>query len=171
MYVKLTNGQPDQYPYSVGQFRRDNPQTSFPKVIPDEIMRRYGVYPVTELPKPDLDPLVQTLVRDAMPHKEIIRLKTEADATDPTTGEVDQAQVGQPIYGNNWLVGYTVENKPQDEAERNIRNKRDRLLAETDWMALSDVTMSAETTTYRQALRDITGQAGFPHEVVWPAKP
>ena len=171
MFVKLTNGQPDQFPYTVGQFRRDNPLTSFPKDIPVEILRRNGVFPVAELAKPDSDQLVQTLVRDAMPHKEIIRLKTEADATDPTTGEIDQAQVGQPIYGNNWLVGYTVEDKPQDQAETAVRNKRDRLIAETDWMALSDVTMSAETTTYRQALRDITGQAGFPYDVAWPTKP
>jgi len=171
MHVKLTNGQPSQFPYSVGQFRRDNPQTSFPKVIPDTILRRNGVFPVEELTKPAFDPLVQTLNRDALPHKEVIRLKTEEDATDPTTGEVDQAQVGQPIYGNNWQVGYTAENKPQDQAETAVRNKRDRLIAETDWMALSDVTMSAETTTYRQALRDITEQAGFPYTVVWPTKP
>ena len=171
MFVKLTNGQPDQFPYSVGQFRRDNPQTSFPKVIPDEIMRRYGVYPVTELTKPDFDPLVQTLKRDDMPHKEIIRLKTEEDATDPVTGGVDQAQVGQPIYGNEWLVGYTVENKPLDQAEQAVRNQRDRLLSDSDWRALSDNTLTPEWATYRQALRDITGQAGFPYSVVWPVKP
>lgn len=171
MFVKLTNGQPDQFPYSVGQFRRDNPQTSFPKVIPDEIMRRYGVYPVAELPKPDFDPLVQTLKRDAMPHKEVIRLKTEEDATDPVTGEVDQAQVGQPIYGNEWLVGYTVENRPQDQAEDAVRNQRNRLLADTDWMALSDNTMTPAWASYRQALRDIPTQEGFPYSVIWPAKP
>ena len=37
-----------------------------------------------------------------------------------------------------------------------LRNKRDILLAETDWMANSDVTMSNDWKTYRQALRDIT---------------
>ena len=37
-----------------------------------------------------------------------------------------------------------------------LRRKRDYLLAETDWTANSDVTMTAEMTTYRQALRDIT---------------
>lgn len=171
MFVKLTNGQPDQFPYSVGQFRRDNPQTSFPKVIPDTILRRYGVYPVTELPKPDFDPLVQNLKRDDTPHREIIRLKTEQDATDPTTGEIDQSQVGQPIYGNKWLIGYTVEQLPQDQAEANVRNKRDYLLQETDWMALTDNTMSDAMASYRQALRDITDQAGFPYSVEWPTKP
>ena len=171
MHVKLTNGQPSQFPYSVGQFRRDNPQTSFPKVIPDEMLKRHFVHPVIELSKPTFDPLVQTLNRDELPHKEVIRLKTEEDATDPTTGEVDQAQVGQPIYGNRWFIGYTVDNKPQDQAEDAVRNQRNRLLSETDWMALSDNTMTPEWASYRQALRDITEQTGFPFSVIWPTKP
>ena len=52
-----------------------------------------------------------------------------------------------------------------------VRNQRDILLAETDWMALSDVTMSNAWTVYRQALRDIPAQVGFPASVTWPTKP
>ncbi len=52
-----------------------------------------------------------------------------------------------------------------------IRQERNRLLAETDYLALSDNTMSAAMTTYRQALRDITNQSGFPTSVTWPTKP
>jgi hypothetical protein len=48
------------------------------------------------------------------------------------------------------------DNKVFDRAIANLRNKRNRLLAETDYMANSDVTMSSAMTTYRQALRDIT---------------
>ena len=53
------------------------------------------------------------------------------------------------------------------------RATRDRKLAETDFYALSDVTMSAEMTTYRQALRDITTHANWPNleEADWPTKP
>ena len=53
------------------------------------------------------------------------------------------------------------------------RATRNRLLSETDWTALSDVTMSAEMTTYRQALRDITSHANWPNleEADWPTKP
>ncbi len=126
---------------------------------------------MAELPRPDFDPLGRPLKREAMTHKEVIRLKTEEDATDPVTGEVDQAQVGQPIYGNEWLVGYTVENRPQDQAEDAVRNQRNRLLADTDWMALSDNTMTPAWASYRQALRDIPTQEGFPYSVIWPAKP
>ena len=41
----------------------------------------------------------------------------------------------------------------------------------TDWTANSDVTMSGEMRTYRQALRDVPAQEGFPHDVTWPTKP
>jgi len=140
--VKLTNGQPDQFPYSVGQFRRDNPQTSFPKQIPNSILQSYEVYEVTELDKPAYDPLVQTLVR------------------------------GTPVYNNDrWEVSYTTANKSDADAEAAVRNQRDYLISETDWMALSDITMSDTMTTYRQALRDIPAQDGFPFSVTWPTKP
>jgi len=52
-----------------------------------------------------------------------------------------------------------------------IRQERNSLIQQSDWMALNDVTMSDEWRTYRQALRDITAQAGFPNEVTWPTKP
>ena len=53
------------------------------------------------------------------------------------------------------------------------RTKRDGLLADTDYFALTDVTMHAGMTTYRQALRDITAHVDFPHinEADWPNKP
>ena len=58
-----------------------------------------------------------------------------------------------------------------DRAAEEVRTKRDLLLAETDWHGMSDVTMSTEMATYRQALRDISTQAGFPNEINWPTKP
>jgi hypothetical protein len=45
MHIKLTNGQSKAY--SIGQLRRDNPQVSFPKEIPEDTLAEYGVYPVT----------------------------------------------------------------------------------------------------------------------------
>ena len=170
MFVKLTNGNVDQFPYTIGQFRRDNANTSFPAQIPNTILRRDGVYEVTELDKPSYDPLVQTLVVGT-PTREVIRLRTEEDCLDPITNLVDSDQIGQPLYGNEWEVSYTAQNLDQATAESNVRARRDSLLQETDWMALSDVTMSSEMTSYRQSLRDIPGQAGFPYSVVWPSKP
>lgn len=53
----------------------------------------------------------------------------------------------------------------------NIRRKRRELLAETDWMANSDVTMSDEWRAYRQALRDLPANTTDPANPVWPTKP
>ena len=52
-----------------------------------------------------------------------------------------------------------------------LRSRRNQLLYETDWMANSDVTMSDEWKTYRQALRDITKTYKNQMEVVWPTPP
>ena len=51
------------------------------------------------------------------------------------------------------------------------RTDRDSLLAATDWTANSDVTMTTEMTAYRQALRDVPTQAGWPTTVNWPTAP
>jgi len=52
-----------------------------------------------------------------------------------------------------------------------VRTRRDILLAETDFYALSDVTMSAGMATYREALRDLPASTANSEDVVWPTKP
>jgi len=180
MYVKITNGAVAKYPYSTGQLRRDNPNVSFPRNIPLEIMRRYGMRPVTTEAMPDYDPLTQKVTTATTPTRNVVRLMTEEDATDPITNEVNTDLVGTPIYGNDWVLTRTVVDLTADEiaannaatAETN-RGKRNELLAETDYLALSDMTLSAEMTTYRQALRDITSHANWPNlsDDDWPTKP
>ena len=51
------------------------------------------------------------------------------------------------------------------------RAKRTALLMETDHYSLADVTMPDAMKTYRQALRDVPQQAGFPSSITWPDKP
>mgnify|MGYP005991263613 FL=1 len=61
-----------------------------------------------------------------------------------------------------------------DRAMANLRSDRDRRLAQTDWYALQDVTMSDAMRDYRQALRDITNGLTTVEEVeavTWPTKP
>ena len=179
-YVKITNGAVAKYPYSTGQLRRDNPNVSFPRNIPVEIMRRYGMRPVTTEAMPDYDPLTQKVTTATTPTRNVVRLMTEADATDPITNEVNTDLVGTPIYGNDWVLTRTVVDLTADEiaeqdaatAETN-RAKRNELLAATDYLALSDMTLSTEMTTYRQALRDITSHANWPNlsDDDWPTKP
>ena len=52
-----------------------------------------------------------------------------------------------------------------------VREKRNALLAVTDFYALTDVPMSADMTTYRQALRDVPASVEDSKDVVWPEKP
>ena len=59
MFIKLTNGKPETY--TIGQLRRDNPQTSFPKDIPAEILAEYDVYPVKRVPIPQHNSLTQVI--------------------------------------------------------------------------------------------------------------
>lgn len=53
----------------------------------------------------------------------------------------------------------------------NMRQFRNEKLAETDWTASSDITMSDAMKSYRQALRDVPAQEGFPTTINWPTKP
>ena len=152
MYVKVTNGSVDQYPYTIGQLRRDNPNTSFPKTLLNSTLGSYGVFTVKQAVTPDYDP------------------KTQYVETSNTPQLVDGV----------WTVAKTVVGKSAEQITADtenqaatMRSKRDELLRETDWTGLSDVTMSAEMATYRQALRDITSHANFPYleDADWPTKP
>jgi len=61
-----------------------------------------------------------------------------------------------------------------DRAIASVRSKRNALIKETDYLALSDNTLSAEMTTYRQALRDITNGVTTVEQcnaITWPTKP
>jgi len=141
MHLKLTNGQPEKY--SIGQLRRDNPNTSFPKAPSDELLARWDVYPYTVPVRPDFDPLVQECIEGNFV-------------------EVNGA----------WMLPWVVQNKAQDQAERSIRKKRDSLLQDTDWTQVADAPVNQTAwAAYRQELRDITTQDGFPYSVTWPNKP
>jgi len=54
---------------------------------------------------------------------------------------------------------------------KDVRDQRNSLLADTDWWATTDRTMSEDESTYRQALRDLPSTTDNPDDVVWPEKP
>ena len=152
MHVKITNGNVDTYPYNVGQLRRDNPNTSFPKKIPDDMLESYGILPVTFTDMPSIDDRTQKTEQEAAPS----------------------------LVSGAWTVGWTTSSKTADETaeyDDNVaasnRVKRDGLLAATDYFALTDVTMDSNMTSYRQALRDITSHSNWPNlaDGDWPTKP
>lgn len=61
----------------------------------------------------------------------------------------------------------------EEQMAEQVRYERDRLLAETDWTQAADIPQATKDkwAPYRQALRDIPEQEGFPFNVVWPEKP
>jgi hypothetical protein len=73
------------------------------------------------------------------------------------------------VVGGKWQR-WTLRNKTDAELMREVRGTRDDLLKETDWYALSDVTMSSDMTTYRQALRDLPANVDL-SDITYPTKP
>lgn len=162
MFVKITNGAIDQYPYTVGDLRRENPNTSFPRVIPSEVLEAYGVFLVHEEPQPAYDSATQKVI----------------------TGYVPE------LKGGVWTLTKTVASlsddeisKRADKAASDVRKKRDALLSNSDWVTIKAVDKNAEDSlgiqvpivwlNYRQALRDITEHASFPYlsDSDWPVAP
>jgi len=78
----------------------------------------------------------------------------------------------------DWTQMKTAEQLAQEAHEAAVdsaRAKRNRLLADSDWVTIratdTGTPVPAEWQTYRQALRDITEQTGFPENIEWPEKP
>ena len=146
MYVKVTNGTVDQYPYTIGQFRRDNPNTSFPRTISDATLADYGVYPVSTADEPSYTARTQKLVQ----------------ADNPV------------LVGDTWTIQFTVQDRSAEEIQANDdaeatknRTDRDALLADCDWTQMPDSPLTdakkTEWATYRQALRDLSSHANWPY--------
>lgn len=92
-----------------------------------------------------------------------------SDVSMPYTTETDY----QMALSEAWQGEVTVEEVPETADE--IRARRDRLLAATDWAVLPDSPLDAQSLeavkTYRQALRDVPQQERFPGAITWPRMP
>ena len=89
-----------------------------------------------------------------------------------TGADVNGTAIESTDHGIAWAdVAAKRDELVAAEPMRLLRVERDRKLAETDWWAVADRTMTAEQTAYRQALRDITTSATSLDDVVWPTKP
>ena len=91
-------------------------------------------------------------------------------------GEDDNGSAIESSNPHNWGVSWTTVSAKKAELDaaeplKLLRAERNRRIAETDWWASSDLTMSTERTAYRQALRDITDSATSLDDVTWPTKP
>ena len=83
------------------------------------------------------------------------------------------------IQNGEWTMNWTATPRSDAEkaailkdVEQRVRNDRNERLAKCDWTQLVDSPVNAAPwATYRQVLRDVTSQSGFPWEVVWPNPP
>lgn len=142
MYAKITDGSVATYPYTIADLKTDNPNTSFPATMTDAMLQAHGMYSVASSSQPDHDAALQ-YVEEATP----------------------------TLVNGAWTQQWQVKNYELSIQQRNVRQERDKLLFETDYLALSDNTLSSEMAAYRQALRDVPAQSGFPASVTWPTKP
>jgi hypothetical protein len=131
------------------------PNISFPKPLPTYVLDSYGIDAVLEGAQPQVTPPYETVVRQGV--EEI-----------------------KGMWFKKYVIGPIFTNQEEEDSYRlridtqvseNIRTQRNSLISKTDWMGCSDVIMSDEWRQYRQELRDITTQEGFPHNIDWPEEP
>lgn len=147
-----------------GEWRRDNPNISLPKVWGTNVFNTLDIDPVLPGPRPTEVGQYQTVVRDGVIQDDSDNwienwvVRDMFDDSDGTTKAEKEAAYQSTL---------------DETTATNNRHTRDKLLEETDWTGLSDVTMSTEMATYRQALRDITTHSNWPNleEADWPTKP
>lgn len=152
-----------------GQWRKLNPNISLPRVWTTNVFDTLNIDPVLPGPKPTEVGQYQVISREGVVQdaqgnwvenyvaRDMFSDTTDEDGVTTTKSEHETAYQAQ-------LDALTAVTN---------RNNRDGLLAETDYFALTDVTMDAVMTSYRQALRDITTHANWPNlnEADWPIKP
>jgi len=152
MYAKIIDGAVVRFPYQKLDLRSEYPNVSFPKIITDEILRRYNVLRIERGPVPE--------------HNEKTHRLLDGD---------------MPVFENGvWVLPWILEEKSELELAMEHkglcyaeRQKRNQLLNECDWTQGRDVpeSLSATWAPYRQALRDVPSQTGFPRSIIWPKKP
>lgn len=150
-----------------GQIRSMHSNVSLPKVWNDNVNETLGIDPVLIAPAPAPSTEFKMVVRNgveqdangnwvqAWTEREMFAEYTDDDGNTVTV----QAQKDAKTAADNAALASTE------------RATRDELLKATDHYGLSDVTMSADMATYRQALRDVPQQTDFPGTITWPTKP
>jgi len=163
VYAKVTGSNLIQYPYTFGDLMADSPYTNFPAntdlaaifpVTDAAVQNGWSLVPVEFLSSPSFDESSQICTQDLNP----------------------------TLVNNVWVLGWTVREmtvQERDEATSRksvaVRADRDQRLSKTDWRVLkayeSGGTENSVWVSYRQALRDVPAQAGFPWSIAWPIEP
>jgi len=161
MYAKIKDSTLVTYPYGWGQFVADNPYTNygqntdFVTLFPSTTLGQegYTLVAVTQVTQPTIDPITQDIAE------------------------------GTPVLENGvWTQVWNVTQASSEEvAQRNenqasyVRKQRNTKLTACDWTQAPDNPMASATktawATYRQALRDLPKESGFPWTFDWPTDP
>ena len=131
MYVLAPNQSVEKYPYTIGQLRRDNPNTSFPRNPSSETLAHFGVYPVTRKDRPEHDDITQTVTED------------------------------QPKFvSGKWQQAWTVSDASAEQVEQRKAQRRQAINDERDRRLAGDFTF-ADAQFQRDAVsvQRITGAA------------
>tara|TARA_R100001079_G_scaffold72484_1_gene38514 strand:+ start:1016 stop:1504 length:489 start_codon:yes stop_codon:yes gene_type:complete len=147
-----------------GEWRKEYSNTSFPAVWTQDTLDFMKLDAVLPSP-PATTTAYQTSVRDGV----------EQDSK----GNWVEKYVAKDMFADDDELGTKAEQEAAYQAKLDAntaashRSTRDKKLAETDFYALSDVTMSDNMKTYRQALRDLPTHKNWPNleDADWPTKP
>ena len=151
---------------SQGEVRKMFPNVSLPRVWDGGVLNHLGVDPVFESPTPTTT-RYQTAYKDGVEFKNnkwmwawtigpVFTEYTDEEGVTHTAAEQEAAYV----------------QRIDDEQAKAIRSDRDSKLANSDWTQVADAPVDQTAwATYRQALRDVPAQDGFPWDVNWPSKP
>lgn len=134
------------------EFRALHPNTSMPQILSEELLNEFGADVVFE-----------------------------GQQASPTRYQVAFADGVEQVNGK-WYTKYSVSDMDADaitakdtEQAKAVRATRDSKLAESDWRVIkaaeTSTSLNSAWATYRQALRDITSQSGFPWTITWPESP
>jgi hypothetical protein len=132
------------------QLRSENPNTSFPEVLTPEIIDAFGYDPVLEGPQAVTIPPYQYSQYDG-----VVEVRGQWFTHYIAVTPDDKQKAAMDVTQGNF-----------------VRTDRNRRLAESDWTQLPDAPADKEIwASYRQELREVTNQAGFPWNITWPEAP
>ncbi len=159
MFAKVENGVVTEWPLGEYIIQATNPRTSFPSPISDEALTQFGFARFVQVSPAAYDSEFQ-----------------EAKEITPVLNGVVATQAWEIVekYTYDEKVAYIAKRDAKNELAKaaNIRAERNSKLSASDWTQVADAPVNKEVwATYRQALRDVTAQTGFPWTIDWPTQP
>lgn len=144
------------------EFRNLYPDTSFPQILIPEILTDFNAVAILEGP--------HTVPNSPYEYN-------QRDGIEEINGNWFTKYILGPIFTDTETL--TAEEQLADykqqideDRAKQVRLMRDQLLKDSDWTQVLDVSINRELwAAYRQELRDMTAQDGFPFVIIWPKKP